>query len=279
MGIDQLGFQSVQLGYLKILQMGNIDPNNTKAGKRIRGPSAITARCLSDKNNQSVTTLMIALYLSGMTHLSAGHNVALSQFYLNRSHQGTATSACSNFLPRWSRPTQQGLPWSSNPEAQTYRRKLYSTVVRTHKLTDSSRSLSNVDSSHLTGINRKSYSRLSSTPPSRSKQRRVTPNTAGTSLELKSRSSNVQEKTLLNCRENTQAHRFFALPLQRRLKPPNWYQSKELLKMSSTPPVSLQTTTEIDGNLPEKCSNEQYLSRVSLGKTMRKMSGSKYAKC
>ncbi|KZV30245.1 hypothetical protein F511_38990 [Dorcoceras hygrometricum] len=33
MGIDQLGFQSVQLGYLKILQMGNIDPNNTKAGK------------------------------------------------------------------------------------------------------------------------------------------------------------------------------------------------------------------------------------------------------
>ncbi|KZV45151.1 hypothetical protein F511_27746 [Dorcoceras hygrometricum] len=33
MGIDQLGFQSVQLGYLKILQMGNEDPNNTKAGK------------------------------------------------------------------------------------------------------------------------------------------------------------------------------------------------------------------------------------------------------
>ncbi|KZV15688.1 U-box domain-containing protein 50 [Dorcoceras hygrometricum] len=33
MGIDQLDFQSVQLGYLKILQMGNTDPNNTKAGK------------------------------------------------------------------------------------------------------------------------------------------------------------------------------------------------------------------------------------------------------
>ncbi|KZV24417.1 hypothetical protein F511_23737 [Dorcoceras hygrometricum] len=33
MVIDQLGFQSVQLGYLKILQMGNTDPNNTKAGK------------------------------------------------------------------------------------------------------------------------------------------------------------------------------------------------------------------------------------------------------
>ncbi|KZV41869.1 hypothetical protein F511_16813 [Dorcoceras hygrometricum] len=30
MGIDQLNLQSVQLGYLKILQMGNTDPNNTK---------------------------------------------------------------------------------------------------------------------------------------------------------------------------------------------------------------------------------------------------------
>ncbi|KZV49568.1 hypothetical protein F511_23745 [Dorcoceras hygrometricum] len=30
MGIDQLNLHSVQLGYLKILQMGNTDPNNTK---------------------------------------------------------------------------------------------------------------------------------------------------------------------------------------------------------------------------------------------------------
>ncbi|KZV31458.1 hypothetical protein F511_38744 [Dorcoceras hygrometricum] len=33
MGIDQLKFQSVQLGYLKILQLGNKDPNN-KSRKR-----------------------------------------------------------------------------------------------------------------------------------------------------------------------------------------------------------------------------------------------------
>ncbi|KZV44004.1 phosphatidylinositol-4-phosphate 5-kinase [Dorcoceras hygrometricum] len=33
MGIDQLGFQSVQLGYLKILKMGNADPNNKKQEK------------------------------------------------------------------------------------------------------------------------------------------------------------------------------------------------------------------------------------------------------
>ncbi|KZV24803.1 hypothetical protein F511_21013 [Dorcoceras hygrometricum] len=33
MGIDQLKFQSVQLGYLKTLQLGNTDPNN-KSRKR-----------------------------------------------------------------------------------------------------------------------------------------------------------------------------------------------------------------------------------------------------
>ncbi|KZV52435.1 hypothetical protein F511_34310 [Dorcoceras hygrometricum] len=82
MGIDQLKFQSVQLGYLMILQMGNTDPNNIKSGKRIRGPSAITARWYSDTTNQSITTPMIALDLSRMTHLSAGHNVALSQILL-----------------------------------------------------------------------------------------------------------------------------------------------------------------------------------------------------
>ncbi|KZV49843.1 hypothetical protein F511_42598 [Dorcoceras hygrometricum] len=34
MGIDQLNFHSAQLGYLKLLQMGNADPNKTKAGNK-----------------------------------------------------------------------------------------------------------------------------------------------------------------------------------------------------------------------------------------------------
>ncbi|KZV29129.1 hypothetical protein F511_41456 [Dorcoceras hygrometricum] len=33
-GIDQLNFHSVQLGYLKFLQMGNADPHKTKAGNK-----------------------------------------------------------------------------------------------------------------------------------------------------------------------------------------------------------------------------------------------------
>ncbi|KZV21305.1 hypothetical protein F511_25627 [Dorcoceras hygrometricum] len=45
------------------------------------------------------------------------------------------------------------------PEAHTHRRTLYSTVAKTHQLTASSRSLSNIEPGFLTGINRKSYSR------------------------------------------------------------------------------------------------------------------------
>ncbi|KZV24171.1 hypothetical protein F511_24327 [Dorcoceras hygrometricum] len=33
-GIDQLNFHSAQLDYLKLLQMGNADPNKTKAGNK-----------------------------------------------------------------------------------------------------------------------------------------------------------------------------------------------------------------------------------------------------
>ncbi|KZV07050.1 hypothetical protein F511_45469 [Dorcoceras hygrometricum] len=90
MGIDQLG--SLQLGYLKNLKMGNADPNNTKAGKEYeaRQPSQIGG---FQTTNQSVTTPMIA-YLSGTTHLSVGHNVALSQV-LNRSK---AQYACMNAM-------------------------------------------------------------------------------------------------------------------------------------------------------------------------------------
>ncbi|KZV52765.1 hypothetical protein F511_42475 [Dorcoceras hygrometricum] len=117
-GIDRLNLHSVQLGYLKILQMGNADPNNTKqenntrANKdRIARPAyqlanqnlsslytthsksaggnhrsvifrvrqPITARWSSDTTNQSVTTSMIALDFSGTTNQSASHNVALKQ--------------------------------------------------------------------------------------------------------------------------------------------------------------------------------------------------------
>ncbi|KZV40761.1 hypothetical protein F511_30324 [Dorcoceras hygrometricum] len=109
-------------------------------------PSAITARWSSDTTNQSVTTPMIALDLSSTTHLSADHNVALSQILLRHGNFNLL-----NWLPRWFQQLQQELPQESR----------------------------------------------------RTKER------SGVST------------------------------------------------MSSAPPVLLQTTTEINGNVPEKCSNEQ----------------------
>ncbi|KZV42588.1 mitochondrial propionyl-CoA carboxylase, beta subunit, precursor [Dorcoceras hygrometricum] len=112
MGIDQLGFQSVQPGYLLTLKMGNTDPTTQKQEKNTMSslsPSAITARWSSDTTNQSVTTPMIALDLSGTTHLSAGHNVALSQLLLRHGN-----FSLLNWLPRWSPQPQQELP--KNPE-------------------------------------------------------------------------------------------------------------------------------------------------------------------
>ncbi|KZV37254.1 hypothetical protein F511_14658 [Dorcoceras hygrometricum] len=50
------------------------------------GPSSITARWSSDTTNQSVTTPMTALDLSGTTQLSAGHNMALSQNHRAQNH-------------------------------------------------------------------------------------------------------------------------------------------------------------------------------------------------
>ncbi|KZV27657.1 hypothetical protein F511_43140 [Dorcoceras hygrometricum] len=86
MGIDQLELHSVQLGYLKILKMGNTDPNNTKAGKQIRepvSPSQLGGR----HSNLVVTTPMIALDFSSTTHQSASHNVAFNQIHKARHNQ------------------------------------------------------------------------------------------------------------------------------------------------------------------------------------------------
>ncbi|KZV28113.1 hypothetical protein F511_27679 [Dorcoceras hygrometricum] len=68
MGIDQLGFQSIQLGYLKILQMGNADPNNTKAGKEYE--------CINWGNHRSVIFRLVSHHSSVVFrhNKSVGHH-------------------------------------------------------------------------------------------------------------------------------------------------------------------------------------------------------------
>ncbi|KZV22273.1 hypothetical protein F511_07474 [Dorcoceras hygrometricum] len=184
MGIDQLGFQSVQLGYLKILQMGNTDPNNTKAEKRIRGQASIrmitniTANhkhaCINRGNHLSVISRPVSHHSSVIFrhNQSVGHHsddsvvpfrhdtsVCRSQrgsisgsqsingsIYLTRALQLQPKQSASSLFTT----NTAGTSWELNPEAHTYRRKLYSTVARTYELTASSGSFSNVDSSHLT---------------------------------------------------------------------------------------------------------------------------------
>ncbi|KZV17682.1 hypothetical protein F511_18140 [Dorcoceras hygrometricum] len=73
-----MNLHPVQLGYMKILQMDNTDPNNTKEGKEIRGPVS-PSQLGGRHSNPAVTTPMIALDFSGTTHRSASHNVALNQ--------------------------------------------------------------------------------------------------------------------------------------------------------------------------------------------------------
>ncbi|KZV16946.1 myosin-6-like [Dorcoceras hygrometricum] len=150
MGIDQLGFQSVQLG-----------------------PSAITARWFSNTTDQLVTTPMIALYLSSTTHLSVGHNVALSQI-LNRSKAQYISPGHGNLslLKRATSlvtPNTAGTSLELNSKSS---RTLGSSFVKTFDQHCYFVFLSSVDSGHLTGIIRKSYSRRAQRHQSCPKQRR-----------------------------------------------------------------------------------------------------------
>ncbi|KZV42375.1 hypothetical protein F511_40604 [Dorcoceras hygrometricum] len=167
MGIDQLNLRSVQLGYLKILQMGNADPNNTKAGRQTLGQASldqqvdwqsyrsslytthsksaggnhrsvifrthqpITARWSSDTTSQSVTTPMIALDFSGTTAQSASHNVALKS-----GHQSIYQAQYECIFLKCT----TGLPGSWNPVTSHF--------------------FSNVDSGLQMGSNRKRNSQL-----------------------------------------------------------------------------------------------------------------------
>ncbi|KZV55661.1 hypothetical protein F511_32144 [Dorcoceras hygrometricum] len=148
MGIDQLGFQSVQLGYLKILQMGNTDPNNTKAGKRTRENRS------SRPANQLAVITVEPLY---------PHSVSIGEII------GAAIAAYTNY---------------------------FLTGHGTHNSRDF----------------------------------------PGAKIQKLKR---AEELSGLAC-ENVRATLLLRVPPHCRLRLPNWYQSKELLKTSSTPPVSLQ---------------------------------------
>ncbi|KZV31940.1 putative glycosyltransferase [Dorcoceras hygrometricum] len=194
-------------------------------------PSAIIARWFSDTTDQSVTTPMIALYLLGMTHLYAGHNVALSQISPGHGNLSLLKLAALLVTPN---SAGTSLELKSVKEISYLSSQLHFSslipTVRTHILFYLAKQLLTARTKLKTARN---------TYPEAHTVSRKLYSTVARTYELLLR---VPSST------STQA--------------PNWYQSKVLLKTSSAPPVSLQKTAEIDGNLPKKGSNEQYLSRV-----------------
>ncbi|KZV48101.1 hypothetical protein F511_02714 [Dorcoceras hygrometricum] len=91
-GIDQLNFHSVQLDYLVLLQMGNTDPNKTKAGNKYEvkpHPSQLGGR----HSYPVVTAPTIALDFSGTTQQSASHNVAPNQALATRTELNSTRNA------------------------------------------------------------------------------------------------------------------------------------------------------------------------------------------
>ncbi|KZV14642.1 hypothetical protein F511_41670 [Dorcoceras hygrometricum] len=145
---------------------GQHRPKQHKSRKRNTrsnlSPSAITARWSSDTTNQSVTTTMIALDLSATTHLSAGHNVALSQMLTKAQIVPLPSNSTSTDLTQ-ARQLQFDQLVSSlvskttagtTSRVQKNQRTLGSDLSKSFERTDSSRFSSDVESGFLTGINR-----------------------------------------------------------------------------------------------------------------------------
>ncbi|KZV57466.1 DNAJ heat shock N-terminal domain-containing protein [Dorcoceras hygrometricum] len=145
-GIDQLNLHSVQLGYLKILQVGNADPNSEPVS-----PSQLGGR----HSNSVVTTPMIAFDFSGTTHQSASHNVAFNQVINQSINQAQdAKQLKHNFK------TEE----NTYPKAYTNRRTLGQDFTKSVERTGSSRFLkSTVPISKLISIDRETQEEFSAT--------------------------------------------------------------------------------------------------------------------
>ncbi|KZV15679.1 cyclase-associated protein 1 [Dorcoceras hygrometricum] len=121
MGIDQLALHSVQLGYLKILQMGNTDPKDTKAGKEIRGQASVRRVIKNSKscNVNAMKCMRLTRKSEIKTSVSTGKSSQVEPLYphsksteeiIDFPRQGTIQPA--QFCPSLVTHTQQAIPGS-----------------------------------------------------------------------------------------------------------------------------------------------------------------------
>ncbi|KZV17915.1 hypothetical protein F511_13428 [Dorcoceras hygrometricum] len=277
--------------------MGNTDPQNKKSGKEYEanesagnnrrasiactanqsGKSSvrdiqvwplkltITARWYSDTTNQSVTIPMIALCLSGATPLPVGHNVALNRSNLNfYSLLPTVRAQIWFCLSTQALTTRTKLETANKSAGNNRRASIARTAnqpgkssvrdiqVLTLKLTITARWYSDTTNQSVT------------TPMIELCLSGATPLPADHNVALnrngkKSLTQKLKRTEELSgqLRENLRTTQLLRDPPIRRATNPDWYQSKGLRKTISAPPIMLQTTAEIDGNLTEKDSNER----------------------
>ncbi|KZV30948.1 hypothetical protein F511_20494 [Dorcoceras hygrometricum] len=222
-GIDQMNLHSVQLGYLKILQVGNTDPNNNKSRKtntsksaggnhrsvvfRVRQP--ITARWSSDTTNQSVTTPMIALDFSGTTNQSLKSTST-------DSHKGMVQTTEASQLPPATKFTV-GTPWNSNVHqvsnnqlnSNSTSKVLRSSSIINYRILQSTSQLLNLARNHLPKISQhpknalSDFSRNLRTPAaSRSNSQVVLQPLMGNNRKNKSQGFQRPPKSLKSSTEN-----------------------------------------------------------------------------
>ncbi|KZV40826.1 hypothetical protein F511_23148 [Dorcoceras hygrometricum] len=175
MGIDQLDFQSVHLNYLKILQVSNADPNNTKAGKEYecinRGNHPVIIRPVSHhssvvlRNNQSVGHHSDDSVEPFRQDTSVCHNVALTQILLRHGN-----SSIHNQLPPLVTSNTAGTSLELKSRSSHGQEIALLSCRENTQLPASSCFSYNINSIHLTGINRKSHSGRAQRHQSRSKQ-------------------------------------------------------------------------------------------------------------
>ncbi|KZV55395.1 hypothetical protein F511_03876 [Dorcoceras hygrometricum] len=96
-GIDQLELHSIQLGYLKILQMGNADPNNTKAGKQIRD-QASNSNPVLPLNKVTVHTKLRTV---GISYPEAETNGRTIKFHYTKKQATSRSSPRSFYSLNW----------------------------------------------------------------------------------------------------------------------------------------------------------------------------------
>ncbi|KZV19724.1 hypothetical protein F511_34953 [Dorcoceras hygrometricum] len=228
--------------------------------------ASIPAQCINRGNHRSVIIRPVSHHSSVVFrhNQSVGHHfddsvvpfrhdtsVCRSQ---RGSLSGMTASIAQTAYSLVTAHTTGGTVRELNPEAHTHRRTLYSTVAKTHQLTASLRSLSNVEPGFLTGINRKIKSRRALRQQSCSKQRRKSTEIYRRRVRM---NSNYRGFTGENDEEYQVQNK---LSVEQHMPPPPYSQIAAADRRPTPPPLPPSSSEIRSGQFDEKNPSVQILS-------------------